>query len=172
MFRAATDDDLLPLTELERAANLAGLGHVFPPDRFPFPFDDVLARWRLALDDPAARVLVRDSSDDTGLLAYVAHDRDTLRHLAVRPDHWGEGLGSTAVAVAVQAMARGGCRTAHLWALEDNHRAGALYTRLGWSPSAEVREASWPPHPLERRWTRPILRSPDSSAPAHPFVVE
>ncbi len=31
----------LPLTDLERDANLAALGHVFPRDVHPFPEDDV-----------------------------------------------------------------------------------------------------------------------------------
>jgi hypothetical protein len=45
-WRAAGPDDALLLTDLERAANLASLGHVFAPDRHPYPYDDVHARWR------------------------------------------------------------------------------------------------------------------------------
>lgn len=156
MFRRATDDDLLDLAELERAANLAGLGHVFAPDAFPFPFDDVLARWRLVLDDPSAVVLVRDRPTATGLAVLVAYDDSTLRHLAVHPEHWGEGLGRTAVEVACRGLAERGCREASLWALVENHRARALYTRLGWRETDEQREAPWPPHPLETRWTRTL----------------
>ena len=157
MFRSASEDDLLDLAELERASNEAALGHVFAPARFPFPFDDVLARWRLVLDDPAVDVLVVDG--DATLDAFVAYDDSTLRHLAVRPGRWGEGVGGTAVALACRAMAERGCREAGLWALLENHRARGLYAHLGWRETDEQREAPWPPHPLESRWTRPLPAS-------------
>ena len=47
MFRPAREDEAGALRDLERAANLVALGHVFPPDRFPFPDDAVLARWAI-----------------------------------------------------------------------------------------------------------------------------
>ena len=159
MFRHATDDDLLELAELERAANLAALGHVFPPERFPFPFEDVLARWRLVLDDPSAVVLVRDRARSDGIDVLVAYDDTTLRHLAVHPDRWGEGLARAAVTVASRAMARRGAEVASLWALMENHRARGLYAALGWRESEETREAPWPPHPVESRWTLDLTRT-------------
>jgi GNAT superfamily N-acetyltransferase len=153
VFRHATDDDLFELAELERAANLAGLGHVFPPERFPFPFEDVLARWRFVLDDPSAVILVRDRVRGEGFDVYVAYDDTTLRHLAVHPDRWGEGLARAAVTAASRSMASRGTQVASLWALLDNHRARGLYAVLGWRESEETREAPWPPHPVESRWT-------------------
>ncbi len=154
MFREATEADLLPLAELERAANVAGLAHVFPPERYPFPFDAVLARWRLVLDDPAAVVLVLDDVGRSRLAVYVAHDDAMLRHVAVHPDRWGEGLATAAVEAAVAGMAARGCTEASLWVLEDNHRARRLYERLGWTAVADRREAPWPPHPVEVRYVR------------------
>jgi GNAT superfamily N-acetyltransferase len=159
MFREADDGDLLALTELERDANLTALGHVFPPSEYPFPFDDVLARWRLVLDDPAAVVLVADVPDRSRLAAYVAYDDSTLRHLAVHPDHWGDGLASAAVETALNAMEVRGTTAASLWVLRDNHRARRLYRYLGWRESDEVQPAPWPPHPLEIRYTRLIVES-------------
>lgn len=157
VFRSAADDDLLPLTELERDANLAGLDHVFPAEEFPFPFEDVLARWRLVLDDPTTSVLVLVAPGSTGLAAFVAYDDRTLRHLAVHPAHWGEGIARTAVDLALRGMAAHGSREASLWALVENHRARRLYAHLGWRDTGEAREAPWPPHPLETRWVR-VLR--------------
>lgn len=159
MFRTATEQDLLALAELERDANLASLGHVFPPDEYPFPFDDVLARWRLVLDDPSAAVLVLDAPDDHRLEAFVAHDDDTLRHLAVHPDRWGEGVATAAIETALHAMDLRGTTAASLWVLKDNDRARRLYSFLGWSPTEEEREAPWPPHPAEIRYTRLIVQS-------------
>lgn len=158
MFRPATERDLLPLVALERTANLAALAHVFPPDRYPFPDADVLARWRLVLDEPDAEVLVVDRPAGNGLLAYAAFDRVTLRHLAVHPDHWGEGLATTAIETALRAMGRRGTRVAGLWCLEDNHRARRLYEHVGWRATDDRREAPWPPYPTEMMYTRPTTR--------------
>jgi GNAT superfamily N-acetyltransferase len=163
MFRSATAGDVLALTQLERTANLAALGHVFPPDRHPFPLDDVLARWQIVLDDPRATVLVMDgaaSEGSQGLDALVAYDDATLRHLAVHPRRWGQGLGGTAVGLAVAGLAARGCSRPELWALVENHRARALYERLGWRESGDRRPAVWPPHPVESRWVLPLPPHP------------
>jgi GNAT superfamily N-acetyltransferase len=154
VFREATADDLTALRDLERSANLAALGHVFPPDRYPFPDDDVLARWALVLDEPGVVVLVVE--DDAGLVAFAAYDDSTLRHLAVRPDRWGDGIASAAIGVVLHGWALRGCTVAALWCLEENHRARRLYEHLGWRPAADRREAPWPPHPVEMRYTRPV----------------
>jgi GNAT superfamily N-acetyltransferase len=154
MFREATREDLLALTDLERAANLAALGHVFPAERYPFPDDDVLARWALVLDEPGVTVRVLDGED--GLDAVAAHDATTLRHLAVHPRRWGDGLATTLVGLSLEAMAASGGTEAQLWCLEDNGRARRLYERLGWRPAEDRREAVWPPHPTEMRYTRAI----------------
>jgi RimJ/RimL family protein N-acetyltransferase len=159
MFREAAPADLLDLARLERDANLAALGHVFPPDEHPFPFDDVLARWRLVLDDPAAVVLVEDGPDGRGLAALAAYDDDTLRHVAVDPRHWGEGLATAAIETAMHAMEQRGTAVASLWVLEENHRARRLYDYLGWRPTDDVRAAPWPPHPVEVRYTRLLVQS-------------
>ena len=152
-FRDATSDDLSALRDLEREANLAALGHVFPPERYPFPDDAVLARWSLVLDDPSVSVLVAHAPEENGLTVFAAYDDTTLRHLAVHPDHWGTGLASTAIEVVLDAMGRRGCTTASLWCLEENHRARRLYEHLGWRPEPDRREAPWPPHPTEMRYT-------------------
>ena len=159
MFREAAEGDLLDLAQLERDANLAALSHVFPPEEHPFPFDDVLARWQFVLDDPAAVVLVKDAPDERGLAAYAAYDDDTLRHLAVHPRHWGEGLATAAIETAMYAMDLRGTTAASLWVLQENHRARRLYSYLGWRPTDDVREAPWPPHPLEIRYTRLLVQS-------------
>jgi RimJ/RimL family protein N-acetyltransferase len=157
VFRAATRDDIVALRDLEREANLAALGHVFPPDRYPFPEDDVLARWAIVLEAPDVDVMVAEDCGE--IVAYAAYDDSTLRHLAVRPDRWGQGLASTAVEAVLLALELRGCTIASLWCLEENHRARRLYEYLGWRPSPERREAPWPPHPVEMRYTRLVAQS-------------
>ena len=157
VFRTATRDDLVALRDLEREANLAGLGHVFPPERYPFPDDDVLARWALVLDAPDVDVMVAEVSGE--IVAFAAYDDSTLRHLAVRPDHWGRGVASTAIETVLHALDLRGCTIASLWCLEENHRARRLYEYLGWRPEPERREAPWPPHPTEMRYSRLLVQS-------------
>jgi RimJ/RimL family protein N-acetyltransferase len=162
MLREATVADLSALTELEREANLAALGHVFPPERYPFPADDVLARWALVLREPGVHVLVRDAEPSGGASrvdVFAAYDATTLRHLAVHPRLWGRGLASGAIQAALEAMDASGTTIAQLWCLEENHRARRLYEYLGWRPAQDRRPAPWPPHPTEMRYTRLIPQS-------------
>jgi GNAT superfamily N-acetyltransferase len=144
-WRVATSSDVVALRDLERAASRAGLAHVFGD--LPYPDDDVLSRWVLLLDDPEVVVEVVD--DELGLVALVAHDASTLRHLAVRPDHWGAGLGREAFARAEAAGAR------RLWVLEANERARRLYESLGWRPSGTTQECPWRPYPTEVEYEAP-----------------
>ena len=138
-WRVATDDDAGALRDLERVSSSAGLFHVFGD--LPYPDDDVLARWVLVLDDP--EVVVEVVEDDAGLVAFTAYDGLSVRHLGVRPDRWGTGLGRAGLARAVAAGA------SSLWVLADNHRARGLYDSLGWAPTGATRECPWPPYPIE-----------------------
>jgi GNAT superfamily N-acetyltransferase len=144
-WRVATPADAVALRDLERSASRVGLAHVF--GELPYPDDDVLARWVLLLDDPEVTVEVVE--DEHCLVALVAHDGSTLRHLAVRPDHWGEGLAREAFARAEAAGAR------RLWVLEANGRARRLYESLGWRPSGTTQECPWRPYPTEVEYAAP-----------------
>lgn len=146
-FRPATTADAVALRDLEKAANLASLGHLFPPERYPYPDEGVLARWVRALAEPGVRVEVVDGPGR--LLALAAYDATTLRHLAVHPDEWGTGLGRATVERAVARIAAGGAERAVLWCLEENTRARGLYAHLGWRETGRTRPAEWPPYPIE-----------------------
>ncbi len=144
-WRRATADDVVALRDLERIASQTGLAHVF--GELPYPDDDVLARWALLLNDPT--VVVEVVEDDEGLVALTAHDGSTLRHLAVRPDHWSAGLGREGFARAEAAGAR------RLWVLADNGRGRTLYDSRGWAPTGETQECPWPPFPTELEYAAP-----------------
>ncbi len=144
-WRPATTEDAVALRDLERAASRAALAHVF--GELPYPDDDVLARWVLILDDPVVTVEVVE--DERGLVALAAHDGTSLRHLAVRPDHWAAGLGREGVVRAEAAGAR------RLWVLEANARARGLYEALGWRETGARQECPWPPHPTELEYISP-----------------
>lgn len=164
-WQRATESDAPALTELERVANLAALGHVFPPDRYPFPADDVLARWHLVLADPDAEAWLAVADGEPR--AFVAYDSATLRHLGVHPEAWGRGLARAAVDLAIAAIKDRGAEAAELWCLVDNTRARGLYEHLGWSATEDRQEAPWPPHPAEMRY-RLSLRPAPRAAPSRP----
>lgn len=148
-WRAATPDDAVALRDLERVANVVGLAHVFAG--LPFPDEGVLARWTETLDDPAVTVLMTEG-------AFTSWDTaGRLRHLAVHPDQWSQGLAREGVELAVAGIRSSG-RTPTLWVLDANHRARGLYAHLGWEATGREREAEWPPHPTELE-----LRLPESA---------
>jgi GNAT superfamily N-acetyltransferase len=149
VFRKANDADLVALRDLERAANLVALAHIFPPHQYPYPEDDVLARWAIVLGDPGCTTLVVDGP--AGLDGLVAHDLSTVRHLAVRPDRWGTGLARALLAEACSAIDG----PVGLWCLVDNHRARGLYEHLGWVPTGVQQESPFPPYPTEMEYVRP-----------------
>ena len=101
----------------------------------------------LLLDDP--EVVIEVVEDEQGLVALAAHDGTSLRHLAVRPDHWRSGLGREGFARAEAAGA------GRLWVLADNVRARGLYEHLGWRPSGVTQECPWPPFPTELEYVAP-----------------
>lgn len=153
-FREAGPDEAWDLLRLEKAANLAGLCHVFPPDVYPYPEGHVLARWAIVLDSPDVTTLVWPSP--VGLVAFAAYDDATLRHLGVHPAAWGTGLGRAAVLAAVDGIRDRGASEARLWCLVENRRARRLYERLGWTPTGHAREAEFPPHPEEMEYRLPL----------------
>ena len=150
-WRRATGADAEALRDVERAANLVALAHVFPPELHAFPDAEVLARWRRTLAEPGVVVDVAEGPE--GAVGFAAYDADTLRHLAVVPGHWGTGLGRAGVERAVSAIAAGGAGAAYLWVLDANEGARGLYRHLGWLETGEARAAEWPPFPRERRLT-------------------
>jgi GNAT superfamily N-acetyltransferase len=150
-FRQATPEDAQALLDVERAAGIAALGHIFPPGMYPFPKDEVLAKWQAALTEPGVRVLVLDDEDadnprggGTRLACFVAHDERLLRHLAVHPAHWGAGLARAAMDIAVAEMS-----DPRLWCLADNDQAIGFYEHLGWRRTGRSQAAEYAPFPDE-----------------------
>ena len=139
-WRPATTSDAVALRDLERAANLVGLAHVFGD--LPFPDEGVLVRWQETLADPSVSVRMTEG-------AFTSWDDDgRLRHLAVHPDRWGTGLARAGVELAVAGIRAAGS-TPSLWVLVENHRARGLYEHLGWRPTGRQQPAEWPPYPVE-----------------------
>ncbi|MGD9959996.1 GNAT family N-acetyltransferase [Nocardioides sp.] len=164
MFRIAGDDDLVALRDLERDANLVALAHVYPPESYPYPADDVLARWRIVLDDPDCTTLVHDGA--SGLDGLVAFDsvegRGSIRHLAVRPSRWGTGLARALLEAACDRIEG----PVSLWCLAENHRARGLYEHLGWQRTGVQEESEFAPYPVQWEYLlRSVPRGPALTRP-------
>jgi RimJ/RimL family protein N-acetyltransferase len=144
VIRRAGVDDLATLLDLEKSASTAGLAHVFGPD-VPFPDDDVLARWRLVLDEPGVTVAIDEQAGQP--IGYAAYGDGWLRHFGYAPRWWGSGRAQSLHDHAVAAMRADGARSLRLWVLVDNHRARAFYARLGWIDSGVRDHEVFPPYP-------------------------
>lgn len=157
-LRTAGIGDAERLLEIERAAGLAAMGHIFPREEYPYPSEGVLARWHRTLVEPGVTVLVDADPDEARApQAFVAFDAHIIRHLAVHPDAQGRGLGRAIVEAALPHLA-----DPRLWCLEENHAALEFYRRTGWEPTGERRASDFEPHPPEVQLRHaPVARSVD-----------
>ena len=146
-IRESGPNEAEALLRVQRDACVAGFPHIFPPDEYPFPSDEVLERWKAF----AGRIFV---AEDDGEIVGVAGIGDCwLNGFYVMPDHWGSGLALQLHDTAVAAIRESGCDQAHLWVLEENHRARRFYERHGWKLNEETRVVPYPPHPLDVGYT-------------------
>jgi GNAT superfamily N-acetyltransferase len=125
---------------------------VFPPDRYPYPDDEVRARWR----EIAGRVLLAER--DGVPVGVAAVEAEWLNGLYVVPDEWGRGVADRLYDAAVEVIA-GAHDEAKLWCLEQNHRARRFYERRGWKLNGETRVVPYPPHPLDVGYSLALPRS-------------
>jgi putative acetyltransferase len=143
-IRRGDIDDLELVLAIQRDASLAGLSNVFPPDRFPYPEDQVRRDLRAQLEDPRYVTLV--DADGRGFA--MVSDR-WLQRLYVREGAWGGGLARELHAAALEALREGGTTRASLWCLAENPRARRFYERQGWRLNGTERVVPFPPHPID-----------------------
>jgi GNAT superfamily N-acetyltransferase len=146
-IRTATPDEADVLLEIQKASAVAGFGHVFPPDKYPFPSDAVLGRWQRALDDPAEVVVL--AGLDGPAVGLAAMRAEWLDALYVVPSCWGTGVGPRLHDHALTWLRDLGCKRSHLWVLEQNTRARRFYEKRGWRLNGETRIVPFPPHPTD-----------------------
>jgi GNAT superfamily N-acetyltransferase len=138
------------LAGIQRASSIAALGHIFPPERYPFPIDAVRERWRTF----AGQVLL--ASVDGFPVGFAGLEPPSLEGLYVVPEAWGTGVAGTLHDRAVESLAAAGAYHAHLWVLEHNVRARRFYERRGWRADGTSRVVPFPPHPIDVGYTRTL----------------
>jgi GNAT superfamily N-acetyltransferase len=139
------------LAGIQQNASVAALEHIFPPELYPYPTDEVRQRWREALADPGTTVLV---AEERGAAVGVAGCRpEWLEGLYVEPAYWSRGLGRRLHDEVLDRLRRAGSARCHLWVLEHNDRARRFYERLGWKENGETRVVPFPPNPIDVGYT-------------------
>lgn len=140
-IRVSGHDEAETHFELQRAASLAGLAHIYPPDAYPYPDDAIRERWR-------AWVGTVFLAEDDGVPVGVAGiDGCWLHGLYVHPDHWGSGVAGALLDAALAALPD--CPEVKLWVLDENRRARRFYEKRGWRANGETRVVEYPPHPID-----------------------
>jgi tRNA dimethylallyltransferase len=152
--RPARPDEARELFRIQREASLAGLGHIYPPDRHSFPDDAIRARWQEALEGDRTSVIVAEGAGK--ILGFAAWTDGWLDGLYVVPAAWGNGVAARLHDEALRGIAAAGVSTARLWVLEDNTRARRFYERRGWRPDGTDRVVPFPPHPLDLGYTKEL----------------
>jgi putative acetyltransferase len=141
VIRRSGPDEAETHWRVQREACLPALAHVFPPEQYPFPDAEVLARWR----GFTGTVLAAERDGHVAGIAGV--EACWLHGFYVRPEWWGTGVADELHAAALGAMAD--CPELKLWVLEENHRARRFYEKRGWRPNGETRVVPFPPSPLD-----------------------
>jgi GNAT superfamily N-acetyltransferase len=153
-IREARADEGETLLTIQRGASTAAFAHIFPPDRYPFPDDDVRALWRDALGDPRIDIYVADVDDKP--IGSVSVDDAWLRTLYVLPSHWSRGVGSELHDHALARMRERGASRAKLWTLEENWPARRFYENRGWQLTDETRVVPFPPNPIDVQYAKEL----------------
>ncbi len=153
-IRDARGDEAETLLAIQRGACVDAFAHIFPPERYPFPDDDVRALWRDALSDPRIDAYVAEVAGAP--IGSVSVDEEWLRTLYVLPSHWSHGVGSELHDHALARMRERGAVRARLWTLEDNWPARRFYERRGWQLTDETRVVPFPPNPIDVQYAKEL----------------
>jgi GNAT superfamily N-acetyltransferase len=135
---------------IQERASVAGLAHVFPPERYPYPREEIRGRWEAMLTD-GHRVLFAERGGETA--GVVAVRVGWLDGLYVVPEAWGTGVAGELHDAALAYLRSSGETEARLWVLEANTRARRFYERGGWELDRTTRVVPYPPNPLDVGYT-------------------
>ena len=155
LLRPLSADDVDAVVEVQRAGSVVTLATVFPQDTHPFPVPAVRDRWLRELAD--ADVDCRVVHAGGRVVAYVVLCGDELLHLGTAVDTWGSGLAGQVHDEALALLRDRGVTVVRARVFEGNERARRFYRRRGWLPTDETSRSPFAPHPLLRRWDRPLL---------------
>lgn len=164
IVREMTLEDLPALIDLQQAGAVLGMAGVFPQDRYPFPRQAILARWREEIADPSIGTYV--AVDDAGrLVGFAATTGRELLHFGTAVDTWGRGTAGELLHLVVPRLRSTGAEPV-LRVFAGNGRARRFYEKNGWRPTGRSSVSSFEPHPVLLEYSLPTDPSPPDSSRA------
>ena len=137
MIRAARPDEADALAAIQQRASVAALAHIFPPEQYPYPVEEIRRRWREALAEGRSVLVYEDEGE---LVGVALTGPEWLDGLYVVPERWGSGAPRSSFTTRRStSCGPRASSAAHLWVLDDNRRARRFYERLGW----RLNERDW-----------------------------
>jgi GNAT superfamily N-acetyltransferase len=154
IIRPAGPRDLEALLAIQRDACVAAFPHIYPPELFPFPDDEVRNVWRASLEDDDVDAYVSEVDGES--VGSVSVGGDFLRTLYVLPGHWRSGVGSALHDHALERLRSRGVTLARLWTLEGNDQGRRFYEHRGWRLNENTRVVPFPPNPIDVQYEKAI----------------
>ena len=154
MIRAARPDDVESLLAIQRAACVKAFAHIYPPDLYPFPDDDIRNLWRDAVAAPEIEAFLTEENGRA--VGCVAVRDEFLRNLYVIPERWQGGVGTALHDLALEQLRAHGRREAKLWTLEENWDGRRFYENRGWLLNGETRVVPFPPKPIDVGYSKSL----------------
>src|SRR4029453_10667217 len=150
-IREARSDEGPVLALVQEEASLAALGHIFPPERYPYPRAVVSARWAAAVGDPAKRTLIALNGDQPVGAACVYEE--WLEGIYVSSEYWGTGLAGELHDRALEVVGGLGAGLRPLGGPEENARGRPFWERGGGGEAGRGGVVESPPYPLDIGYT-------------------
>jgi GNAT superfamily N-acetyltransferase len=154
MIREAHAGEVEALLAIQRDACTVAFAHIFPPEQYPFPANEIRAAWREAIADPDVEVFVAEVDGES--VGSVSVGGGFLRTLYVLPSHWRSGIGSALHDRALERLRASGQTRARLWTLEENWDARRYYERRDWKLTDETRVVPFPPNPIDVQYAKEL----------------
>ena len=139
--------DLSALVEVQRAGAVLALGEIFPQDTYPFPTEEIRARWGAEIADPQIDAFVIVDSEGA-VVGFAATRGEELLHFGTAAETWGTGLAARVLAEIVDRLVLAGVTVARLRVFEGNGRACRFYEKQGWAATLRRSRTLFPPYPV------------------------
>ncbi len=153
-LRAMTLDDVADVIAVQEPGAVRGLAEVFPQDTYPFPRDEVAARWRQEIATPGIDCFVV-LLDDT-IAGFAAIRGDEFVHFGIAVGHWGGHVAQDAHDAVLDILRERGLRHVWLTVFTKNGRGRRFYEKLGWKPTGDRTRGTFAPYPELLRYERSL----------------
>jgi RimJ/RimL family protein N-acetyltransferase len=137
-------EDVPAVLAVQEPGAVRGLADVFPQNFYPFPRDDVARRWETELATAGIDCFVIEH--DGAVLGFASIRGDEFFHFGIAVELWGSGLAQRAHDEVLERMRARGVRRAWLRVFTKNGRGRRFYEKLGWRPTGECTNSTFPPY--------------------------